>query len=83
MLKYAADSGIPVVQTQAKPYSMDENMLHISYEAGILEDPANPAPEDMYRMTVDPREAPDTPAFVDVHFEKGVMTRVVNKETGT
>ena len=46
----------PVVQTAKKPYSMDENMMHISYEAGILEDPSNPAPEDMFRMTVDPRK---------------------------
>ena len=56
LLAYAASKGVPVVQTAAKPYSMDENMMHISYEAGILEDPANPAPADMFRMTVDPRK---------------------------
>ena len=62
LLAYAAQHGVPVVQTKAKPYSMDENMMHVSYEAGVLEDPAVPAPADMFRMTVDPARAPDAPA---------------------
>lgn len=82
LLEYAAAKGIPVTQTKAKPYSMDENMMHISYEAGILEDPATAAPDDIFRMTVDPAKAPDTPVTVSVHFEKGIPTRVVNKATG-
>jgi argininosuccinate synthase len=72
-----------VVQTKAKPYSMDENMMHISYEAGILEDPSKAAPEDMFRMTVDPRRAPNEPAVLTVHFEQGLPVRVVNKADGT
>ena len=87
LMEYAQATGIPVVQTAAKPYSMDENMLHISYEAGtrsslctpsrramrrrspmaatgILEDPAKPYPEDMFRMTTNPADAPDTAAVV-------------------
>ena len=83
LIDYAASKGLPVVQTKAKPYSMDENMLHISYEAGILEDPANAAPRDMYRMTVDPADAPDVAAMVTVTFEKGVPVRVQNPADGT
>jgi len=83
LIDYAASKGLPVVQTKAKPYSMDENMLHISYEAGILEDPANAAPRDMFRMTVDPAAAPDAAALVTVTFEKGVPVRVQNSADGT
>jgi argininosuccinate synthase len=79
LLEYAAKHGIPVVQTKAKPYSMDENMLHISYEAGILEDPSVPPPADMFRLTVDPSKAPDTPALLEITFTKGLPTRLVNK----
>lgn len=83
MIEYARAQGVPVVQTAAKPYSMDENMMHISYEAGILEDPANAAPADMYRMTTDPAKAPDTPALLKVAFEKGLPVRVTNEADGT
>jgi argininosuccinate synthase len=82
LLEYAALHGVPVVQTKAKPYSMDENMMHVSYEAGVLEDPANAAPADMFRMTVDPARAPDAPATVRVHFERGRPTRVQNAAEG-
>jgi argininosuccinate synthase len=83
LIEYASARGVPVVQTKAKPYSMDENMMHISYEAGILEDPAVPAPADMFRMTVDPSKAPDTPATLHVHFKEGVPCRLVNPADGT
>ena len=82
-MAYAQSQGVPVVQTAAKPYSMDENMMHISYEAGILEDPSNAAPADMFRMTTDPRKAPDVPAVLTIHFERGLPVRVVNKADGT
>lgn len=78
LIEYAKETGIPVVQTQAKPYSMDDSMLHISYEAGILEDPSAPYPDGMFRMTVDPKDAPDEAVTVRVHFEQGVATRVQN-----
>lgn len=58
-------------------------MMHISYEAGILEDPANAAPPDMFRMTVDPRKAPDTPALLKVSFANGLPVRVQNAGDGT
>lgn len=82
LLEYAASKGIPVTQTKAKPFSMDENMFHISYEAGVLEDPDSPPPEGMFRLTVDPEQAPDEAAVVTVRFEKGNMVGVENRDTG-
>jgi len=82
-MAYAQSQGVPVVQTKAKPYSMDENMMHISYEAGILEDPAQAAPADMFRMTTDPRAAPSEPVTLRVHFERGLPVRVQNLQDGT
>lgn len=83
LLEYAASKGVPVVQTKSKPYSMDENMFHISYEAGILEDPAKAPPAEMYRMTVDPEKAPNTPEYVAISFEKGLPTKIENLTDGT
>ncbi|HAR68237.1 MAG TPA: argininosuccinate synthase, partial [Thermus scotoductus] len=71
MIAYAEAHGIPVPVTQEKPYSMDANLLHISYEGGVLEDPWAEPPKGMFRMTVDPEEAPDTPEYVEVAFERG------------
>jgi argininosuccinate synthase len=62
---------------------MDENMMHVSYEAGVLEDPATPAPADMFRMTTDPAKAPDAPATLRIWFEKGLPTRVKHLEGDT
>jgi argininosuccinate synthase len=71
LIEFAKKHGIPVPVTRAKPYSCDRNMLHISYEGGILEDPwAEPDPE-MFIMTVDPRNAPDEPEIIEIDFEKG------------
>ncbi len=71
-IAYAARHGIPVPVTAAKPYSIDQNLWHTSYEGGILEDPAVAPAEDMYQLTRDPAEAPDDPAFVEVGFELGM-----------
>src|SRR5690606_28422193 len=70
-IEYAARHGIPVPVTKEKPYSMDRNLWHISYEGGILEDPRNEPPEDMFRLTVSPLEAPDEPEYVTIGFESG------------
>lgn len=71
MIDYAEKHGIPVTATKAKPYSMDRNLFHISYEGGILEDPwAEPEPS-MFLLTKDPTEAPDKPQYVEITFEKG------------
>jgi argininosuccinate synthase len=82
MLDYAAEHGIEVPVTAAKPYSMDANLLHISYEGGILEDPWNEPPMDMFRRTVDPSQAPDTPTYVEVDFEEGTPVAVDGKRLG-
>ncbi|MCS7079311.1 MAG: argininosuccinate synthase [Chloracidobacterium sp.] len=74
LLAYAERHGIPVPITAEKPYSMDANAMHISYEGGILEDPWQPPPDGMFRWTTDPEKAPDEPALVDVTFEAGVPT---------
>ncbi|KAH6659335.1 argininosuccinate synthase [Truncatella angustata] len=84
LLDYAAEKGIPVTSTKAKPYSMDDNFAHCSYEAGMLEDPDVTPPEDMWTKTVSPLQAPDTPLDITVHFDKGIPSKVVTpKETAT
>jgi argininosuccinate synthase len=82
LLEYAAEKGIPVAQTKAKPWSTDENMAHISFEAGILEDPDTTPPKDMWKLTVDPQDAPDAPEDFTVFFEKGKPTKLVYTEEG-
>ena len=83
LLAYAATHGIEVQATAAKPYSEDENLLHLSHEAGILEDPSRPAGEDVYSRTVSPERAPDTPTRIVMTFKDGVPVRVENLEDGT
>ncbi|OCK75604.1 argininosuccinate synthase [Lepidopterella palustris CBS 459.81] len=76
LLDYAAATGIPVTSTKAKPYSMDDNLAHCSYESGQLEDPSQPPPNDMWTRTDDPMTAPDTPQDVTIQFEKGIPVKV-------
>jgi argininosuccinate synthase len=76
MIAFAEKHGIPVPVTQKKPYSMDRNLLHLSFEGGVLEDPWNEPPEDMFVLTRDPRQAPDEPTYVEVGFEKGLPVAV-------
>ncbi|MBM4128694.1 MAG: argininosuccinate synthase, partial [Nitrospira sp.] len=57
--------------TKEKPYSIDRNLFHISYEGGILEDPWQEPPPDMYTMSVPPEKAPDTPAYIHITYENG------------
>ena len=68
---YAKKHGIPVPVTKEKPYSSDANLLHISFEGGILEDPWAEPPADMFVLTKSPQEAPDKPQYVEIHFEAG------------
>jgi argininosuccinate synthase len=72
LLAYAEQRGIPVPVTAEKPYSMDANLMHISYEGGILEDPWREPPDDMFLWTVAPEKAPDRPTVVEIGFEKGI-----------
>jgi len=76
LLEYAEKAGVPVSQTKSKPWSMDENLAHCSYEAGILEDPDVTAPEDMWKLTIDPLKAPEKPEDFTVHFEKGLPVKL-------
>ena len=71
MIDYARAQRIPVPVTTEKPYSTDANLLHISYEGGVLEDPWTKPPADMFRMTTNPSDAPDLPQTVQIGFEKG------------
>jgi len=83
LLAYAATHGIDVQATSAKPYSEDDNLLHISHEAGILEDPGRPAAEEVYSKTVSPERAPDRPTYIVMTFKDGVPVRVENLDDGT
>jgi argininosuccinate synthase len=74
LLAYADQHGIPVDYKKRKgeaPYSMDANLLHISFEGGVLEDPSRAPAEDMWRLTVSPEKAPARPEFVEIDFERG------------
>lgn len=72
LIAYVAAHGIPVHATVEKPYSTDRNLWHCSYEGGILEDPAAEAPEHIFALTRDPRDAPDQPTVVELTFEAGI-----------
>jgi len=71
LIKYAEKHQIPITVTKAKPYSCDRNLLHISFEGGILEDPWNEPKEDMFLLSKSPENAPNTPEYVEIEFEKG------------
>jgi argininosuccinate synthase len=79
LIDYAQKHGIPVPVTQERPYSSDANLLHISYEGGILEDPWMEPPEDMFQMTGAPEKAPDLPEYVEISFEGGDPVAVNGK----
>lgn len=83
LLAYAAEKDIPVAQTKAKPWSTDENLAHISFEAGILEDPDTTPPKDMWKLTVDPTDAPDKPELFTLDFEKGVPVKLTYEDGKT
>ncbi|HKK98844.1 MAG TPA: argininosuccinate synthase, partial [Desulfotignum sp.] len=83
LLAYADKHGIPTKQTASKPYSEDDNLLHISHEAGILEDPAHECEESIYSHTVSPEKAPDVPTRINIRFKDGIPVEVVNLEDNT
>lgn len=75
-LAYAAARNIPVAATATKIYSRDRNLWHISHEGGVLEDPAQGAPKDLFLLTTDPEDAPNTPETVVIGFEQGTPVSV-------
>ena len=79
LIEYAGKHKIPVTATKEKSYSIDQNLFHISYEGGILEDPWQEPPSDMYTMAVPPEKAPDKPEYVTVSYEKGNPVTLNNK----
>lgn len=76
LLNYAAEQGIPVTSTLQKPYSVDENLMHTSYEAGILEDPELAPPAEMFKKTLSPQDAPDQTFEISIEFSNGLPVKI-------
>jgi argininosuccinate synthase len=83
MINYAQKKGIPVPVTADKPYSSDDNLMHISYEAGVLEDPKFTPDREMFLKTLDPMEAQDQAEDLMIEFKHGIPVRVENLSDGT
>jgi argininosuccinate synthase len=82
LIDFAEAHGIQVSATVEKPYSVDRNLLHISFEGGILEDPWREPDADMFVMSVAPEKAPDRPAYVEIDFERGNAVAVNGERLG-
>jgi argininosuccinate synthase len=82
LFDYAQKHDIPVPVTRDKPYSMDRNILHISYEGGVLEDPYREPDESMFILTKSPDRAPDSPRYLEIGFERGVPVSIDGKAYG-
>ncbi len=80
LMAFAEKHGIAVPTTHAKPYSTDGNLLHISYEGGLLEDPWQQPPEDIFTLTVSPKDAPDSPEVLELQFRQGNPVAVNDRE---
>ncbi|GAA5976885.1 hypothetical protein JCM21900_002104, partial [Sporobolomyces salmonicolor] len=83
LLDFAAEKGIPVFQTAAKPWSTDENLFHISYEAGILEDPDTTPPADMWKLISGLDKCPTTPERISITFKKGIPVSLLIHPAGS
>ncbi len=81
-INYACEHNIPIPVTAEKPYSIDRNIWHISFEGGILEDPAREPDRDMFRLTCDPQDAPDEPEPLSISFHKGAPYAVNGENFG-
>ncbi|MDY6918204.1 MAG: argininosuccinate synthase [Chloroflexota bacterium] len=81
-IAYAREHGIPVPVTVDSPYSTDENLWGRSIECGVLEDPWAEPPDDIFKWTVSPKDAPDEPLYVEIGFERGIPTRLDDREMG-
>lgn len=78
-MDFAQKHGIPVKATKSQPWSSDDNLMHISFEAGVLEDPANRPPKEMFEYSVDPKDAPDQAEVIELEFEKGEAVKLNGK----
>jgi argininosuccinate synthase len=83
LLNYAAEKNIPVKASISKPYSEDDNLMHISHEAGVLEDPMYSMSKDMLQKMVMPQDAPDSETRIVIEFLNGIPVKVLNKDDGT
>jgi len=83
LIAYAKKHGIPVEATAEKPYSSDENLMHRSYEAGMLEDPAAAPLKGMFKLTRALEDTPDQPTDLTIHFRDAMPVKVVNETDGT
>jgi argininosuccinate synthase len=82
LLEYAKMNNIPVSATLKSPWSMDANIMHISYESGILEDPSQIAPDELFMITRNPQSGPDSPTRLEIVFNHGLPTRCSESSTG-
>ncbi|MEC8049422.1 MAG: argininosuccinate synthase [Myxococcota bacterium] len=82
LINFAEEQGITIPVTLKKPYSTDENLMHKSYESGMLEDPNHIADTEIFTVCVDPTEAPDQKEFIEIEFKDGRPIRVKSRETG-
>ncbi|NMA01398.1 MAG: argininosuccinate synthase [Clostridia bacterium] len=73
---YAEARDIPIPVTKSRPYSMDKNIFHLSHEGGLLEDPWNETPDDILMICKKPEDAPDTPEYIEIQFEKGLPVAI-------
>lgn len=83
LINYAKENNIPIKATQSKPYSEDGNLMHLSHEAGILEDPMLRPMESMFEYTVSPKKAPDKETIIEITFKNGDPVQVKNINDGT
>ncbi|MDD7271958.1 MAG: argininosuccinate synthase [Spirochaetales bacterium] len=83
MLAYAEKYNIPVKASLKKPYSEDANLIHISHEAGILEDPSSRCPADVFSLTVSPQEAPNEETLLAIEFKDGIPVSIKNENDNT
>lgn len=83
IIAYAEKNNIPVKATAQKPYSEDGNLMHLSHEAGILEDPMLRPKEDMFEITKSLKEAPDKETVIEIYFKDGLPVKIINKNDGT
>ncbi len=83
LLAFARAAGIPVEASADKPYSSDENLMHRSYEAGALEDPSWSPPDDIFKLTASPKDAPAEGTTLEIHFKNAIPIQVENLDDGT
>jgi argininosuccinate synthase len=82
LIEYTKQHKIPIEASAEKPYSIDRNLFHTSYEGGILEDPWKEPAAEMFQLTRDPRRAPDEPRYVEIDIERGVPVAIDGEKLG-